>query len=162
MWDDIFIVQGRPCDQVRIEEIQARIGFELPSKYQEVIRACGGGALYERAGKLRDDHELGCRLYLLYGNGTPEGRITGFDLDGYAMELMQRWQMPGWGFLVGLAEGEIHTPILLNLTNPNYPMGALVCVDLECDEEVLIAHSFDELWQRIEANIADNSSDEDS
>ncbi|GAA1475361.1 SMI1/KNR4 family protein [Corynebacterium felinum] len=158
MWNDIFIVQGQPCDQARIEEIQARIGFELPAKYQEVIRACGGGALYERAGKLRDDDELGCSLEFLYGNGTPHGSVTGYDLDGHVMDLMKLWEMPGWGFYIGEAEGEIHTPILLNLTNPNYPMGALVCVDLECDEEVLIAHSFDELWQKIEANIAGNTS----
>ncbi|MDO4760494.1 MAG: SMI1/KNR4 family protein [Corynebacterium sp.] len=158
MWNEIFIVQGQPCDQARIEEIQARIGFALPSKYQEVIRAYGGGVLNPDIDRLRDDHELGCRLYMLFGNGTPEGALTGYDLDGYAMDLMELWEMPQWGFLVGLDEGEIHTPILLNLSNPNYPMGALVCVDHECDEEVLIAHSFDELWQKIEANIAGNPS----
>ncbi|GAA1475357.1 hypothetical protein GCM10009621_23870 [Corynebacterium felinum] len=112
--------------------------------------------MYERAGRLRDDHELGCSLNKLYGNGTPTGRISNLSLDDEAVDLMQRWEMPGWGFLVGLAEGEIHTPILLNLSNPHYPMGALVCVDHECDEEVLIARSFDEMWHKIEANVAGN------
>ncbi|MDO4760491.1 MAG: SMI1/KNR4 family protein [Corynebacterium sp.] len=156
MWNDIFVVRGQPCDQVRIEEIQARIGFELPSKYQEVIRACGGGVLNPDIDRLRDDQELGCRLYMLYGNGAPADDSISFDLDGEATELMQRWRMPGWGFYIGEAEGEIHTPILLNLSNPHYPMGALVCVDHECDEEVLIAHSFDEMWHKIEANVAGN------
>ncbi|GAA1475360.1 SMI1/KNR4 family protein [Corynebacterium felinum] len=159
MWNDIFIKHSQPCDQARIEEIQERIGIELPAKYQEVIRACGGGTLYSRAGQLRDDDELGCRLHSLYGNGQLAGRLTNINLDGHVMDLMKLWEMPQWGFFIGEAEGEIHTPILLNLTNPHYPMGALVCVDLECDEEVLIAHSFDELWQKIEANIAEKSTE---
>ncbi|GAA1475054.1 hypothetical protein P4N68_02355 [Corynebacterium felinum] len=157
MWNDLFFEQGQPCDQARIDAIHTRIRFELPEKYQEVIRGCGGGMLRRGIDQLRDDDELGCRLRILYGNGKPPGKITDYDLDGYAMQLMHIWEMPSWGYFIGQAEGEIHTPILLNLSNPNYPMGALICVDMECNKEVLIANSFEELWHKIESNLANKS-----
>ncbi|GAA1475047.1 hypothetical protein P4N68_02330 [Corynebacterium felinum] len=157
MWDQIFLKTGQPCDQARIDAIHTRIRFELPKKYQEIIRGCGGGILDPDIDRMRDDDELGCRLYMLFGNGKPPGKITDYDLDGYAMQLMHIWEMPSWGYFIGQAEGEIHTPILLNLSNPNYPMGALICVDMECDKEILIANSYDELWHKIESNLANKS-----
>lgn len=152
-WDEIFICTGQPCDAVRLAEIERRIGFELPETYRQVIMACGGGSFHEEIGRIREDDELGCMVKTLYGNGQPTDEYDEHSLDELCLRLMKTWDMPSWGFFIGEAEGEIHTPILLNLSNPMYPPGALVCVDLEVEEEVLIAESFDALWEVIQRNV---------
>lgn len=154
-WDNIFLQTGDACDPARIAEIERAIGFELPEAYRQVIAGCGGGVFEPDVGELFDDEELGCAVEELYGNvaeGTTDDHLS---LNNYARHLMDTWDLPSWGYLIALGDGEIHTPILLNRDNPAYPQGALVCVDLEVEEETMIAESFDAFWQMITANVND-------
>lgn len=152
-WDEVFIRTGKPCDSVRLAEIERRIGCVLPETYRQIVMGCGGGLIRGGINRIREDDELGCMVKTLYGNGQPTDEYDDHSLDKLCLPLMESWEMPQWGFFVGEADGEIHTPILLNLTHPMYPPGALVCVDLEVEEEVLIAESFDALWQVIQRNV---------
>lgn len=150
---EVFNRTGKPCDSVRLTEIERRIGFVLPETYRQIVMECGGGMLREEINLIDEDSDLGYAVNVLYGNGQPSDGDDDFSLDGVCVQLMETWEIPRWGFIIGEAEGDIHTPILLNLTNPMYPPGALVCVDMESEEEVLVAESFDALWEVIQHNV---------
>lgn len=107
---------GDPCDLAQIAEIEPDV--------EELF-----------------DDELGCAVEELYGNVADGMADDHVSVDKYARYLMDTSDMPNWGYLIALGDGEIHTPILLNRDNPAYPQGALVCVDLEVEEETMIAES---------------------
>ena len=148
---DLFSVSGQPCDEARVEQIERNLGVDLPGRYRELIMATGCGDVAEKYAYSRrycgkDGTDFG-GVKTLCGNGPNLHSAFRFDVDGDALRIARQWDYPKWGVLFGFGYGSAHTPLLLNVSNPAYPVGAVVHLDVEVGEETCIFDSFDEFFE---------------
>ena len=148
---DLFITPGQPCDEARVRQIERNLGVELPERYRELIMATGCGNVAEKYAYSRrycgkDGTDFG-GVKTLCGNGPNPHSAFRFDVDGDALKTARKWEYPQWGVLIGFGYGSAHTPLLLNVSNPAYPEGAVVHLDVEVGEETCIFDSFDEFFE---------------
>jgi len=145
--EDLFIRQGQPCNEARLAEIENNLGIKLPADYREFLRTTGGGDIateYSWSRKFLGKVEPADSIECIYGNGSDND--SEFDLDGKAAELSSIWELPKWGILIAEGVDNMHTPILMNINNPNYPPGSIIVIDLEVDEkETLLYNTFEEM-----------------
>lgn len=147
---DLFITPGQPCDEARVRQIERNLGVELPERYRDLIMATGCGNVAEKYAYSRrycgkDGTDFG-GVKTLCGNGPNPHSAFRFDVDGDALRIARKWEYPQWGVLFGFGYGSAHTPLLLNVSNPAYPVGAVVHLDVEVGEETCIFDSFDEFF----------------
>lgn len=147
--DGVFRTHGQPCDEARVQEIERNLGVQLPESYREFIKSTGGGTVsnaYTCSRRYYDSpatsHDC---IIMIYGNGPHPQRVYGFDLDRHATSIAKEWQYPTWGIFIGEGSGTVHTPLLMNVSNPAYPVGSIIFLDLELDEETLIYEDFQKL-----------------
>lgn len=148
---DLFITPGQPCDEARVSQIEQNLGVELPERYRDLIMATGCGNVAEKYAYSRrycgkDGTDFG-GVKTLCGNGPNPHSAFRFDVDGDALRIARKWEYPRWGVLFGFGYGSAHTPLLLNVSNPAYPVGAVVHLDVEVGEETCIFDSFDEFFE---------------
>lgn len=148
---DLFITPGQPCDEARVSQIEQNLGVELPERYRDLIMATGCGNVAEKYAYSRrycgkDGTDFG-GVKTLCGNGPNPHSAFRFDVDGDALRIARKWEYPQWGVLFGFGYGSAHTPLLLNVSNPAYPVGAVVHLDVEVGEETCIFDSFDEFFE---------------
>lgn len=145
--EDLFIRQGQPCSEARLKEIESNLNVELPDDYRAFLRVSGGGDIateYNYSRKFFGKVEPADSIECIFGNGSEDD--AEFDLDGEAAELSSTWELPKWGILIAMGVGDMHTPILMNISNPNYPPGSINVIDLEVDEEeTLLYNTFEEM-----------------
>lgn len=148
---DLFNTPGQPCDEARVRQIEQNLEVELPERYRELIMATGCGDVAEKYAYSRrycgkDGTDFG-GVKTLCGNGPNPHSAFRFDVDGDALRIARKWEYPQWGVLFGFGYGSAHTPLLLNVSNPAYPVGAVVHLDVEVGEETCIFDSFDEFFE---------------
>ncbi|SES34545.1 SMI1/KNR4 family protein [Corynebacterium cystitidis] len=155
---DLFWVVGEPASEERLDEINANLDVVLPDAMRQFISTYGGGHLDEKYSFIDGvSFAKGTSFEFvktLYGNGRDETGRHDFNLDDEADYIARTWKLPAWGILIGLAEQEVHTPLLYNVSNPDFPVGSIVYVNLESDEQSVMADSAKEFYAAVVAATA--------
>ncbi|WP_257160548.1 SMI1/KNR4 family protein [Corynebacterium cystitidis] len=150
---ELFWVMGEPASEERLDEISSNLGVVLPDAMRDFISTFGGGHL-DQAYSFIDGVSFAkgtsfeC-VKTLYGNGRDETGRHNFNLDDEADYIARTWKLPLWGVLIGLAEQEVHTPLLYNVSSPDFPAGSIVYLNLESGEQSVIADSAEEFYAAV-------------
>lgn len=154
---NVFSFPGQSCSPERVREIEHNIGFELPPKYAELVQSGCCGLVHPDYAHIKgnspetDDH----LVKVLFGNGFGgPSQSYDFNLDSpdEALYIRDEWDIPNWGALIALGEGDGATPFLINYSNRCFPKHSVIFLDIESDIQELVATSFSDFWNLFQQN----------
>jgi len=145
-------VEGPPLTEGMVVRAEAELGRSLPASYVSLMRRCNGGYLRNtaiptsRATSWAEDH-VSVRSIFGIPAEDDEGRFgTGSGILCTA-SMTSEWGLPQD---VVLLDGDGHTWIALDYrTDPHAVEPAVLWLDVELDDELTIASSFDELIEKL-------------